>query len=109
MYERSSFLTTSVGKVTSFQTSGFLWDVSAVSAQNRGGQALYVIDSLKASTACPYFLFKGQPISEYSVSIGVLVFSATCRMIEATILPLLNRSSHFTMSSADTLRFDRSI
>ena len=74
----------------------------------RRGMA-HVMESLKASTAWPYFLFSGQPISWYSVSIGVLVFSATCRIIEATILPLLNRSSHFTMSSADTRRFERSM
>ena len=68
-----------------------------------------VIESLNASTAWPYFLFSGQPISEYRVSIGVFVFSATCRIIEATILPLLNRSSHLTISSGDTLRFDKSM
>ena len=69
----------------------------------------YVIDILKASRAFPYFLFSGQPICEYSVSMGVLVFSATCRMMDATILPLLNFSSHLTISSGDTRRFDRSI
>ena len=73
------------------------------------GREGYVIESLKASTAWPYLLFSGQPISWYNVSMGVLVFSATCRIIEATILPLLNRSSHFTMSSADTRRFERSM
>ncbi len=78
--------------------------------EGRGGEGgEYVIESLKASTAWPYFLFRGQPISWYNVSMGVLVFSATCRIIEATILPLLNRSSHFTMSSAETRRFERSI
>ena len=70
---------------------------------------IYVIDILKASRALPYFLLSGQPISWYRVSIGVLVFSATCRIIDATILPLLNFSSHLTMSSGDTLLFERSI
>lgn len=40
---------------------------------------------------------------------GVRVFSATCRMIECTILLLLYRSSHFTISSGPTRRFERSI
>ena len=40
---------------------------------------------------------------------GVFVFSATWRMIEATILPLLKRSSHFTMSSGETRRLERSM
>lgn len=40
---------------------------------------------------------------------GVLVFSATWRIIECTILLLLYRSSHLTMSSGDTLRFERSM
>jgi hypothetical protein len=30
-------------------------------------------------------------------------------MIDATILPLLKRSSHFIMSSGDTLRLERSM
>ena len=67
------------------------------------------MDILKASRALPYFLFSGQPIVEYSSSIGVSVFSATCRIIEATILPLLYLSSHLTTSSGDTLRFDKSM
>ncbi len=91
MYDWSSALTTSEGKFTSAQTSGL------------------VIESLNASTACPYFLFSGQPISWYNISMGVFVFSATWRMIEATILPLLKRSSHFTMSSWETRRLERSI
>lgn len=45
----------------------------------------------------------------YRVSMGECVFSATCRMMEWTILLLLYRSSHFTISSGDTRRFDRSI
>ena len=87
----------------------------------------YVIDILKASRAFVYFLFNGQPIVEYSVSIGILVFSATCRNIEATIFALLYLSSHRIISSAtvfvsdkeaymggrlnvrETRRFDRSI
>ncbi len=40
---------------------------------------------------------------------GCWVFSATCRMMEWTILLLLYLSSHLTISSGDTLRFDRSI
>ena len=40
---------------------------------------------------------------------GVFVFSATWRIIDATILPLLKRSSHFTMSSGETRRLERSI
>lgn len=69
----------------------------------------YVIDNLKASTACPYFLFSGQPMRSYRSSIGCWVFSATCRMMEWTILPLLYLSSHLMISSGETLRFERSI
>lgn len=45
----------------------------------------------------------------YRDSIGVWVFSATCRMMERTILLLLYRSSHLTISSGETRRFDRSM
>lgn len=41
--------------------------VFLLSLQMRGrggvGGVAYVIESLKASTACPYFLFSGQPMS----------------------------------------------
>lgn len=91
MYDCSSSLTTLLGKVTSFQTSGL------------------VMESLKASIECPYFLFSGHPMLWYSSSMGVSVFSATWRMMECTIFDLLYRSSHLTMSSGDTRRFDKSI
>ena len=88
---------------------GGLGDERASRALIERGGSPHVIDSLKASTACPYFLFNGQPISWYNCSIGVLVFSATCLIIDATILPLLKRSSHLTISSGDTRRFERSM
>ena len=66
----------------------------------------YVMDILKASRALPYFLFSGQPIVEYNSSMGVLVFSATWRMMEATILPLLNFSSHLTTVAVSEVRID---
>ncbi len=59
--------------------------------------------------AWPNFWFRGHPMLSYRVSMGVLVFSATWRMIECTILPLLYRSSHLTISSGDTRRFERSM
>ena len=40
---------------------------------------------------------------------GCWVFSATCRIIEWTILLLLYLSSHLMISSGDTLRFERSM
>lgn len=83
--------------------------VSVFEVTRQEGSYPYVIESLKASTAWPYFLFSGQPMSAYSVSMGILVFSATCRIIEATIFPLLNRSSHRTISSGDTRRLERSM
>lgn len=49
----------------------------------------YVMDSLKASMAWPYLRFRGQVMLSYRDSIGVCVFSATCRMMECTILLLL--------------------
>jgi hypothetical protein len=69
----------------------------------------HVIETLNASIECPYFLFSGHAIVSYSSSIGVTVFSATCLMIEWTILLLLYRSSHLMMSSGETRRFERSI
>ena len=67
------------------------------------------MESLNASSACPYFLFNGQAILSYRSSMPCSVFSATCRMMECTIFPLLYRSSHLITSSGDTRRFDKSI
>lgn len=53
------------------------------------------MESLKASMLCPYLRFKGQAMVSYSLSIGISVFSATCRMMECTSLDLLYLSSHF--------------
>jgi len=107
IYDFSSSATTSLGKETSCQTSGFL-DLYQYNVQLISG-CTYVIESLNASTACPYFLFSGQPMRSYRSSMGCWVFSATCRIIEWTILLLLYLSSHLTISSGDTLRFERSI
>lgn len=48
-----------------------------------------VMESLKASMAWPYLRLSGQPMLSYSDSMGTMVFSATCLMMECTILLLL--------------------
>jgi len=107
IYDLSSSATASLGNATSCQTSGFLIQVSESSANS--SRVSYVIESLNASTACPYFLFSGQPMRSYKSSIGCEVFSATWRIIEWTILLLLYFSSHLTISSGDTRRLERSM
>ena len=67
---RSSVLTTSEEKVTSDHTSGFLYSKHVSDKEQAIGRAVavegkgaHVIETLNASTACPYFLLSGQPIS----------------------------------------------
>lgn len=110
MYDFNSSATGSLGKTISFQTSGLLKLCQPSSHyMSRRGYVTHVMESLNASIEWPYFLFSGHAMASYSVSIGVRVFSATCLMMEWTILPLLYRSSHLMMSSGETRRFERSI
>lgn len=67
------------------------------------------MESLKASRACPYFWYKGHATVSVKVSSLTAAFSATCLMIEWTVLDFENRSSHLITSSAETRRFDKSM
>lgn len=49
----------------------------------KAGCSTYVMLSLNASMACPYFLFRGHVMLSYSSSRGVWVFSATLQVPSA--------------------------
>ena len=83
----------------------------------------HVSANLKASYGCPYIFPSGQATCSYSFSNRASsldpsaaassspegTFDATCRMMEATALDFMYRSSHLVMSSGETRRFERSI